>query len=401
MKKFLFGTTALISAATLSSAAFAGGMDTSSAAGGKMASKSSSVAAGGLGVSVGGFIDFQAGFGDQDSAFETGVNSREAKFQNDTEIHISVDGKADNGLKYGAVIELNADVSGDGDADGGNADKTYIYLESTAGRVELGSTSTVTSNQQVSAASIARATGGIDGDWYDFANIGAAFIRTQELPAAESGEGSTREDSNKIAYYSPVFSGLQFGLSFAPDEGDSGTIAGATGECTTLAGTTCLVGDVENSWGVGLTYATQYENVDVNASIVGEFGSAEAAGVEDTSAWGIGLALGFQGFSIAGSWTDWADSGLATGTANDNQESWTLGAAYETGPFGVSVTYLESEAGGATEQEFNNLVLGADYQLAPGLVPYVEVSFFDTDDNNVATTDNDGSVVLVGAELSF
>lgn len=370
MKTLLLGTTALMGAAVLATSAHAAPS-----------------------VSVGGFIDFQSGLSDQDSAFETGANSREWKFQNDTEVHVSVDGKADNGLKYGAVIELNADVSNDGDSDGTNADKTYIYLESSAGRVELGATAPVTTNQQVSAASIARATGGIDGDWYDFVNLsGGNFIITQELPAAHAAEGGTREDANKIAYYSPIFSGLQLGVSFAPDEGDSGTIAAATGENN---------GDVENSFGVGLTYSGQVSNINLDASLVGEFGESEVAGVEDTAAWGIGLALGFQNFSVAGSWTDWQDSGLAVGSAEDDQNTWTLGAAYETGPFGISLTYLESQAGGATEQEFNNLSVGADYQLAPGLTPYVEVSFFDTDDNNAATADNDGSVVLVGAELNF
>ena len=392
MKKLLLGTTALIGAVSLAGAAYAGGAPVHSGGAG------SSMGGSGLSVSVGGFADFQAGFADQDSAFETGAFSREAKFQNDTEVHISVDGKADNGLKYGAVIELNADTSADADGDGGNADKTYLYLESSAGRVELGSNTGAQNTLAVSAASVARATGGVDGDWYDFVSVGAGYLTTQELPAAEAGEGAAREDANKITYYSPVFSGVQLGVSYAPDEGDSGTAAGFTGENNS---------NQENAFGLGLNYTGQYDNVGIMASVTGEFSEAEppaagaAATIEDTAAWALGLGLTFEGFSVAGSYADWSDSGLAIGAAQDDQNSWSLGAAYETGPFGISVTYLASEGGGATELEFDNLVVGADYQLAPGLVPYVEVSFFDTDDNNAATTDNDGSVVLVGAELSF
>jgi hypothetical protein len=70
-------------------------------------------------VSVGGFIDFQAGISDQD--VDTDV--RNLKFQNDTEVHVSVSGKADNGIGYGAVVELESD------GEGLNADKIYIYLE--------------------------------------------------------------------------------------------------------------------------------------------------------------------------------------------------------------------------------------------------------------------------------
>ena len=343
-------------------------------------------------VSVGGFIDFQAGFTDQDSAFETGANSREYKFQNDTEVHIAVEGAADNGLAYGAVIELEADTNADADGEGLNADKTYLFLESSAGRLELGNNEGAEQALNVSAASIARATGGVDGDFYDFANVGGStgtipFIIRPDLPAAHA-RGVT-EDATKITYYTPRFSGLQLGVSYTPDQGDGGTASGFTGE---IPGT-----DQENVFGLGLNYQGQYEEVGVEASLVGEFGDAEAAGTEDVSAWGGGLVLSSRGFSLAGSYHDWGDSGLAVGTVNDDQNVWTVGGAYETGPFGVSVTYLDSES---QDHDFTNLSFGADYQLAPGLVPYVEVTLFDADENGT-TVDNDGSVVLVGAELSF
>jgi hypothetical protein len=371
MKKFLLGTTAMIGAASIAAAAHAEGPS----------------------VSVGGQIDFQAGFTDQDSAFETGPSSREYKFQNDTEVHVSVEGQADNGLAYGAVIELEADVNADADGEGTNADKTYIYLESNSGRVELGNNSGAEDTLKVDASTIARATGGIDGDWYDFVNVtpggvsgAAAFVIRPDLPAAHAR--GVAEDATKITYYSPRFSGVQLGVSFTPDQGDGGTAAGFTGE---------LNGDQENVWGIGASYAGQFENVAVEVSATGEFGDAELAGTEDVAAYNLGVVLGFQGFSAAGSYGDWDDSGLATGSSTES-DYWTLGAAYETGPFGVSVTYLESEF--ADTNEFQNVVVGADYQLAAGLVPYVEVSFFEFDQPG-AGADNDGTVVLVGTELSF
>ncbi|MCH2038554.1 MAG: porin, partial [Rickettsiales bacterium] len=51
-------------------------------------------------VTVGGHIDFQAGITDQDSIHETGANSRDAKFQNDTEVHVTVEGTTEGGLEY-------------------------------------------------------------------------------------------------------------------------------------------------------------------------------------------------------------------------------------------------------------------------------------------------------------
>ncbi len=371
MKKFLLGTTAFVAAATLATAAQAGDN--------------------GLNVELGGFADFQAGFADQDTAFTaTGANSRDFKIQNDTEIHVKVSGKTDSGLGYGAVIELNADVSGDADADGGNSDKTYLFIESDSmGRVEMGSNAGAQQTKAITAASIARATGGVDGDWYDFVNTGGAnFILSPELPAAAAAEGGTREDSNKITYYTPNFSGFSAGLSFSPDEGDAGTAAGFTGQVGT---------DVENVFGLGLSYDADYDNVAVGVSLTGEFGESENPGFEDTAAWGIGLSVGTAGFSVAGSYADWSDSNLAVGATNDDQTVWSLGAAYEMDKMGVSLTYLDSES---TGNDFTNVSVGADYQLAPGLTSYVEVSFFDLDAAG-AGADNDGSVVLIGSELSF
>ena len=373
MKKILLGSTAIVAAATLATSVHAADQ------------------ASGLSVNLGGFADFQAGFADQDSsATATGPNSRDFKVQNDTEVHVTVSGETDSGLGYGAVIELNADVSSDGDGDGGNADKAYLYLESESiGRVELGSNTGAQSTLSITGASNARATGGIDGDWYDFVNTsGANFILTPELPAAEAARGGTREDSNKITYYTPDLQGFKAGVSFSPDEGDSGTAASFTGELGT---------DVENVFGVAASYNAEYENVALGLSLTGEFGENESALFEDTVAWGVGLSASTAGFSIAGSYADWGDSNLVVGTLDDDQTVWSIGVAYEQDKMGVSVGYLDSES---TGNDFTNISVGADYQLAPGLTSYVEVSFFDLDAAGVGA-DNDGSVVLIGSELSF
>jgi hypothetical protein len=370
MKKLLLGTTVLFGAAALATSAQAAPS-----------------------VSVGGFIDFQAGATDQDAAFETGAtaragDSREFKFQNDTEIHVSVTGVSDTGLTYGANIELEADVTGDADNEGLNADKTYIFVESDEmGRVELGNNTDAAAALKVDASSIAVATGGIDGDFYDFANV-AGFQVTPDLPTAAAA-GAT-EDATKITYFTPKFSGFQGGVSFTPDQGDSGSAAGFTGENGS---------DFENVFNIGVNYNGTYnDGIEVDASLTGEFGDSESNATEDLSAWAAGVSVKMQAWTVAASYADASESGLTVGTANDDQSFWTLGAAYETGPYGVSLTYLDSES---QDNEFNNIVVGADYKLAPGLVPYVEVSFFDTDDNTAGTADNDGSVVLVGAELSF
>ncbi len=356
-----------------------------------------------LQVNVGGFLDFQAGYTSDDIVGEAGAltNANEINFNNDAEIHFSVDGKADNGLEYGAVIELEADINGGDAQDGGtNADKTYVFLQGGWGRVELGGNTDASEALSVNSSTFASATGGVDGDFYryiDIAGNGAAGtvltgftgIIRPDLVLANAGNGTTagvNEDATKITYYSPRFAGFQAGVSYAPNSGSTGVSA------PTAAG-------FENVLAGGINYAAQWDSVGFKAALTGQTADAKAAGVNDLEAWDIGANLTFAGFTVGGSYGDWDDS-LGVGTDADY---WDAGVGYEFGAFSASATYLDSTVEtGAVEDEFENIVLGLDYKLAPGLVPYAEVSFFEFDGAGAGVAnDNEGTVVILGTELSF
>lgn len=367
MKKILLGTTGLVAASAL----FAGAAVAETPK-----------------VTVGGFADFQVGImsDDLDAA------QRGHGFRNDTEVSLSIDGKSDSGLGYGAVIDLEADVTADADGQGLNASRTYLYLDGNWGRFELGSNNSAAEALKVDAGSIARASGGINGGWTYFANAtGSTYITTTGL-VQEHGSllalgGETTDNVNKITYYSPRMSGFQLGLSYSPDSTDRGQTV-----------TRSDVGAAGDIFDIGVNYEGNWDEVSLSAAVTGEFGDSDTAGINDIGAWNAGLALGYAGFSLAGSYTDWDDSMAVSGI---DQDSWTLGAAYDFGAFGASVTYLDSTIDfGATENNFDNLVIGADYELAPGLTPYIEYSMYEFD-APAGGVDNDGNVLLVGTLLSF
>ncbi len=379
MKNILLGTSALFGAAVLATGALAEDPK----------------------VMIGGVIDAQAGIVNEDR--DAGL--RNEAFRSDTEINVSVAGKSENGLGYGAVIDLEADTSNDAFGQGANASRTYVYLDGAFGRTELGSVEGSAHTTQVTAANIARATGGINGDWNFFnshpTGADVNFLTVAALPTyhgstAVSGGDLITANANKFNYYTPRFSGFQLGLSYTPD-------AGVRGQGLNTTGTNVIRneanGNYENIVDLGVSYQGELSGVNVNAAVGGQSGESENAALQDLQAYNAGLVLGYHGFSIAGSYADWSDSGRAN---NQDQDLYTLGAAYDFGPFGASVTYLNSsvETGATTENEFDNIVLGADYKLAPGLTPYVEASFFDFD-GGLGTTDNEGSVVIVGTNLSF
>lgn len=387
-------------------------------------------------VTVGGYADFQGGYADQEGAYQgqsaagviDGTNgsrySRDFHTRTDTEFHIKVDGKTDGGLGYGAYLELEADVNADDSTSANNnAERNYIYVESMFGRVEAGATGDAGDALRVDASKFARATGGIGGDFYKYVDLSADSAASDDsyyilpgLPTAvglpgEADIGVTTGDihelratANKISYYTPRIVGFQGGISYTPDQGERGTIVGASGGHNQT---------LENVWNLGLNYDGQFGDVGVEGSVTGEIGSMEDNGnvattLDDLEAYAGGLAVSYRGFTLGGSYGKVAEYGQAS--ANGEEANyWTAGAAYEFGPFATSVTYLDSTVenqGGVNtpDKDFTNLSVGADYQLAPGLVPYVEVSFFDTDDNVADTAtvlDNNGTVLIVGTQLNF
>ena len=359
-------------------------------------------------VTLGGFTDFQVGVTDDDRD----QNVRETGFRNDSEIKIRVDGKTDGGLGYGAVIDLEADVNDDSDNQGSNASRTYTYLSGNWGKVELGSNGGAETTTRVDASTLAVATGGINGKWYKFLNRGAGAGGTALNAAGNGGfitsaegfveHGSTTdvgdeqfENASKITYYSPRYNGFQLGLSYTADIDDRGQTAARTETGTSF-------GEV---WSGGINYEGNLtKEVRFAASVTGEFGEADSNATpnNDIESYAIGALVGYKNFSFAGSYGDWTDSLGASNTAGDDASYWTLGAGYEAGAFGLSVTYLSSEVErGAAQNEFDNVVIGADYKLAPGLTPYAEVAIFEFDEDGTAGYDNEGTVFLLGTQVAF
>ncbi len=370
MKNILLGTSALVGAALIASAALAEDPK----------------------VMVGGVIDFQAGYGNGDAI---GGSERRIGFRNDTEINVSVEGKSDAGLGYGAVVDLEGDINGDTDGQGTNAARTYIFTDGSFGRVELGSVEGAAQTMQVDAATVARATGGINGDWDRFASqTGTRFISRAALPGYQGnitniGGDDTTQNAAKINYYSPRFSGFQIGASYAPNSDSRGNGINRIRSLNKFG----------NIMDLSLGYEGQFNNIGLKASGALERGNGNAVqGTRTYDAYNLGAVVTAFGVNFAGSYGD-MNNAYGVGT---EASYWTAGAAYDFGPFGASVTYLDSsfDISGGLNNDFHNVVAGVDYALAPGLTPYVEVSWFNGG-ANVTEADNNGVVGIVGTQLAF
>ncbi|AIL64711.1 Outer membrane protein (porin) [Rickettsiales bacterium Ac37b] len=419
MKKFLISTTALV--AIVATSAFA---------------EVPTTPANGLTVSAGGIVDFQAGFRNQKKGYKVNLseNNRNVAFMGHAKAYLSATARADMGFKYGGVIQLNTNVvnySGNKDA---KMEHTYVFVETGLGRVELGTNSSATQAMKVDASSIARATGGIDGDWDNYVNTAAYYpdgvtgavdqLDTEYmsspdfLSAYRYDSKWTSEKARKISYYTQRYNGVQFGISYTPDTGVIGrSYNGGVGENTaynTRSGTQGVIPRspraIKNLVSGGFNYTNQFDQVGFSASLLGELGKGTHSASETTKhrnlrAWQAGAALDYAGFSVAGSYGSTNKKFANVVPASDTTKYkdlkyWTAGLAYAQGPIGVSATYMNSEW---MKNKFNNVVVGADYQLAPGLMPYVEAAFFEYKPKRGGkiTKKNRGESYIIGTEVRF
>jgi predicted porin len=440
MKRILLGTTTLIGAASIfAGAAFA---DTPK-------------------VTVGGYENFEAGYVTDDmsktaTSTQNGVEQQPQAFRSDTQVDFKIDGKSDAGLGYGGEIDLLADTSADVQGRGVNASKTFIYVDGNWGRFEVGSNVGADGTLKVDAGTIARATGGIDGDWSYFAPAGTQFLAMSALPLAYgnleaihgvtattglSGSSDflgnhTEENLSKITYYTPRWQGLQVGVSYLPDQINrgQGTFLASGSSFPVPVGPSRednLDGMADNIFTGGINYDNKWGDFGLAVAATGEYGSSSKTNADDIAyrnleAYNVGAKLSYQGFSVAGSYGNWGKS--ETDKASTDLKDtwyWDAGVGYEYGPFGVSVTYMasvfscgsvavgldsncyENTYGGSLtsnpivgKNKFDSVSVGTDYKLAPGLTPYAEVTWFN--ENAVGTyDDNKGAVILLGTQLNF
>jgi outer membrane protein OmpU len=374
-KTVWLSTSALVGAAMIATPAFAGQVGSKDA----------------LAVTLGGEFRFQVGFVDQDVSATAG---RGYQFKVDeSEINIGAAATADNGLKYGVNIELNA-----GAGDTTDADEAWAFIDSANwGRVELGDQDDATDRMFVESDNVLVGRAGPDGDVGDFIAFGTGG------GVAATGNTVTG-DATKVIYFTPRFSGFQLGGSLTPDTGEvSGGPATADADND---------GDFENVFGIGANYEGKFDDVSFVVSLTGEFGDSETAtgapeGDVETIA--VGATVNFAGFGIGAGYVDFAEQGqtvAAIAGGADSGSYYSIGGSYKTGPWGVSLNWFESTKAnttGISDTDIQIISLDVAYAVAPGWEINVSANFAEVDNMNATAVPvkNDGSVLIVSNQFDF
>lgn len=385
-----------------------------------------------VGISLKGSLNTQYGAVNQSSAFkyQNGNKLRNRALVNDGKVKIEANYKTSENLKYGAMLQINANTS---NSDGGNSyilNKTLLFVEGPWGRAESGSYSGPSSSLKDSALGpLSTATGGAYGGdaplWINSKtasgyNLDIIYILSPDLPVTHDASGS----ANKITYYTPKWNGLQLGISYIPESSTKGTITKAM----SIAKDTFV--DADGSGNDPRYYAPGYKNIfdlslkhdfkandiSIASFISGQFG--ESKKYKDNSlhsrrplaAFDLGTVVTYKDFSFGASYGDWGLSGVYKSLPKQYKRKsfyYTLGAAYNYQDFTASLTYLNAKAatgkhGGFKQYSYDKTSvtsLGMQYKVLDGLATYAEYTHLNLAEHNQPK--NKANVFLVGTKLSF
>ncbi|QED22875.1 porin family protein [Candidatus Deianiraea vastatrix] len=383
-------------------------------------------------LSLGGYVDSNFANTSQSEAYSRSVmpnynstldsvnrQNSTTSLQTRTHSRIDLSGGVNlaNGTKIGATVVMNSLITQSDDDKGSYANQNFVFLETDYGRTELGVSPSASSRMRVDAVSIARATGGIGGDWWRF--VGMPTFNTSGLTTAAANElsagympmfifapmlpneaGFTTGASssmfiyqgqnqtnpqmtngkydvmyynrqqprygyglqNGINYFTPRYNGIQFGLSFAPDTGNAGGVAqsnssflrnGAGNQVGIGGRTTSASGDVRNYISMGLNYKEQFDNLGVAIGATYETGKAE----DIYNPYGInGGCGGFGGSCVNGY------------NGRRNLSAWSIGSKLLYGGFSLAGSY--GSWGNSLQPNANFTKDSSGNYLYPWLVPF-------------------------------
>lgn len=324
---------------------------------------------------LGGYMEQWFGYTDQDLAGDfDGFQALD-----DSEVFFLGKTTLDNGITFGVNIQLEGNTN-----TGDQIDESFLYISGDFGRVQIGSENSAQYQMQYSAPDVG--IGANSGDQTAWASgLSGSYFRTPFGSTFVEANGVN--DVFRVTYYTPRFSGFQFGASYAPANQGNAQDFGSFDRDLAL----------HDGISLGANLVESFNGIDV--AVAGGYGRWEAAsGTEDPEVWNAGLSLGFSGFTVGGS-VAVSDNDSNVGDAT----AWDVGVSYATGPWGVSVIYFTGERdGGSLDNVEHETVHGSvSYVMGPGIKFVGTLGYTEVDDKSAANVDNEALYFVVGPKLSF
>ncbi len=428
MKKLLYGTTALVSAGVVASSA--------------------AHAEGGIKLGLGGYMNNFFGVGDVD---DDGNDFESTGMFSDGEVWFIGQTTLDNGLTFGANIQLESFTSGD------QIDENFGYMQGGFGRLQFGSENTAAYLMQYSAPSVGVP---INSGWVtSFVPVPEGFTAAFRSPALSTFL-DTGNDENTLTYFTPRMFGFQLGVSYqaAVDfsgDGKNGPVQ-ADKDSEYKHGLSVGLNFVESFGGVDVSVATGFRNAqapDDDITFITPTRNAAANGngtdpkvgtvrITDINQVSAGLNIGYAGFTFGASFakeidgrvtpnssafatTDFGGTGLAaglpvaglfpagtntlvantytSGTTSTKGTSFDAGLSYGTGPWTFGGTFFYGEVEGdmqrAGKDKLTAGVGAVEYAVGPGIT--ASLSGLYGNYRGETGLDNQGFAGIAGVNFRF
>jgi hypothetical protein len=333
----------------------------------------------GIKLEVGGYFSsaFVTVFDGDHDGLHWGTNRNRTALKHDAEVYIAGQTTLDSGL----TIEARVEFEGENDVD--QIDKSWIGWSGGFGQVRIGSQNDALENQCPTPP----------GGTANFSAFSPTGYGSNDPIGSNSYCFSADNDSQKILYITPVFSGFQLAVSYAPSaNGRDYTQAGVNGSGTptnpdgtahhivTAYATYTYEGeDWGLTWGGGGSWQLKRNNVGGGVSD----GRSEAYQTSGAVTFGA-ISVGgiFEYFDQGGRDNDmW----IAGGGASYSTEAWIFGLQYSHGRY--EGDFLGDEFGTEGAHSLNRIVLTTSFNLAPGVDLDADLGYTWYLDNRDATPD--------------
>ncbi len=354
MKKLLYGTTALVAAGMIGSGAYA-------------ADK--------IKLNVGGYYQTSIAFGDQDAD----TNKRMHKFAREGEVRFRGSTTLDNGIQFGAEIQLEAETCGD------QIDESFVWVSGAFGRINYGGENSAPYTMGNQGGSSVAPGHGLNSPNFSHTSF---FLTT-----AITGSG----DDEKITYLTPRMAGFQLGVSYTPDATQAGN--GGAAYASTYSGFQADndAGEQSEIFGIGANYINKFG--DVGLAITGGYEtssleSSTATVVDDRTEWALTGNLTYSGFRFGAGYRV-NDRGI-----DQDQTDLNISISYGSGPWAVSLMYANQDRDELSNGEIDAFELAGRYVLGPGITLGAGIQLYDNERTS-GPSQGDSTIVFLGTSFSF
>ena len=403
----------------------------------------------GITLSLGGYMNNFIGAGDVN---DSGMDFAETGMFSDGEVWFRGETTLDNGLSFGANIQLESFSSGD------QIDENFGYMEGGFGRLMFGSENTAAYLMQYSAPNVGAP---INTGWVtSFIPMPAGHDAGFRTPGLSTFI-DTGNDENTLTYFTPRLFGFQLGLSYQ-------AALAFTGEGKNFPAPADKDTEYHHGFAVGVNFVESFGGVDV--AVAGGYRRAQGPETDITAInpTGIvgtngvatkvftidrpdmqqvsgGINIGFAGVTIGGSVAAEIDGRVTASTSSFttsnhtgalaslggagavlpspfpastfaqglgsftsgavSTEGWSYdaGVSYGTGPWTVGVAYIHGEVEGSVttpgDDELDAFSAGVEYAVGPGITASVTGMYGDWEEEGGA--DNSGVLGILGISFGF